>query len=161
MNDLRREGFHKVIYLHGVEEIDAATIERQPLWNDRAATTGPSTSSATSTAASTSSRAVGRLGYWSVPTAPAPHHPDGRRAFFVGDLVDRGPATPAVLRLAMGMVAAGDALCIPGNHETKLLRALRGRNVTISHGLAETLAQLAERAARVLRPRSRRSSTAS
>ena len=50
---------------------------------------------------------------------------------------------PAVLRLVMGMVAAGDALCVPGNHEAKLLRALRGRNVTIGHGLAETLAQLA------------------
>ena len=51
-------------------------------------------------------------------------------------------ATPAVLRLAMGMVAAGDALCIAGNHEAKLLRALRGANVTTGHGLAESLAQL-------------------
>ena len=45
--------------------------------------------------------------------------PDGRRAVFVGDLVDRGPDTPGVLRLVMGMVAAGDALCVPGNHETQ------------------------------------------
>ena len=29
----------------------------------------------------------------------------------------------------MGMVAAGTALCVPGNHEQKLLRKLRGRNV--------------------------------
>jgi protein phosphatase len=71
-------------------------------------------------------------------------HPEGRRAVFLGDLVDRGPDTPGVLRLVMGMVAAGTALCVPGNHEAKLLRALRGRNVTVSHGLAETLAQLAE-----------------
>jgi protein phosphatase len=49
-----------------------------------------------------------------------------------------------VLRLAMGMVDRGDALCVPGNHEAKLLRALQGRNVKVSHGLAETLAQLAE-----------------
>ena len=46
---------------------------------------------------------------------------------FLGDLVDRGPATPAVLRLVMDMVDAGAALCIPGNHENKLMRALDGR----------------------------------
>ena len=69
-------------------------------------------------------------------------HPDGRTAVFVGDLVDRGPDSPGVLRLVMGMVAAGTALCVAGNHEEKLLRKLRGRNVRVSHGLAETLAQL-------------------
>jgi protein phosphatase len=71
-------------------------------------------------------------------------HPEGRRAVFLGDLVDRGPDTPGVLRLVMGMVAAGTALCVPGNHEDKLLRALRGRNVKVSHGLAESLSQLGE-----------------
>ncbi len=40
------------------------------------------------------------------------------------------------------MVRDGDALCVPGNHESKLLRALRGRNVQVTHGLAESLAQL-------------------
>ncbi len=40
------------------------------------------------------------------------------------------------------MSAAGTALCVPGNHEVKLLRALRGRNVQITHGLAESLEQL-------------------
>ena len=70
-------------------------------------------------------------------------HPDGRTAVFLGDLVDRGPASPAVLRLAMTMAAAGRAICLPGNHENKLQRALAGRKVTPSHGLAETLAQLA------------------
>ncbi|MDT5034908.1 MAG: hypothetical protein QOE03_93, partial [Micromonosporaceae bacterium] len=69
-------------------------------------------------------------------------HPEGRQAVFLGDLVDRGPDSPGVLRLVMGMVTAGTALCVPGNHEQKLLRKLRGRNVTISHGLAETLDQL-------------------
>ena len=61
---------------------------------------------------------------------------------FLGDLVDRGPDTPGVLRTVMGMVASGTALCVPGNHEAKLLRALRGRDVRMSHGLAESLAQL-------------------
>ncbi len=62
---------------------------------------------------------------------------------FLGDLVDRGPDVVGVLRLAMGMVASGSALAVPGNHEAKLVRALRGARVTPTHGLAETLAQLA------------------
>jgi protein phosphatase len=65
---------------------------------------------------------------------------------FVGDLVDRGPDTPGALRLVMGMVAAGTALCVSGNHEHKLVRALDGRDVQISHGRAESLAQLAAEA---------------
>ena len=69
-------------------------------------------------------------------------HPDGRIAVFVGDLVDRGPDTPGVLRRVMSMVVAGTALCVEGNHEAKLARALRGANVRVAHGLAESLAQL-------------------
>lgn len=70
-------------------------------------------------------------------------HPEGRKAVFVGDLVDRGPDSPSVLKLVMAMVASGTGLCVPGNHDVKLQRKLSGRNVQISHGLAETLEQLA------------------
>jgi protein phosphatase len=45
----------------------------------------------------------------------------------------------------MGMTAAGSALAVSGNHEAKLLRALRGRDVKISHGLAESLSQIEAR----------------
>jgi predicted kinase/diadenosine tetraphosphatase ApaH/serine/threonine PP2A family protein phosphatase/8-oxo-dGTP pyrophosphatase MutT (NUDIX family) len=69
--------------------------------------------------------------------------PPGRRAIFVGDLVDRGPDSPSVLRLVMSMVRAGTAFCVPGNHDVKLLRKLRGKDVKLTHGLAETMAQLA------------------
>ncbi|MBO2007642.1 polynucleotide kinase-phosphatase [Hymenobacter negativus] len=65
-----------------------------------------------------------------------------RKAVFLGDLVDRGPASPQVLRLVMSMVRDGIALCVPGNHDIKLLRHLNGKKVTVNHGLAETLAQL-------------------
>lgn len=65
-----------------------------------------------------------------------------RKVIFLGDLVDRGPASPQVLRLVMSMVRAGTALCVPGNHDSKLLRHLNGKKVTPNHGLAETLAQL-------------------
>ena len=47
-----------------------------------------------------------------------------------------------VLQLVMDMVSDGVALCVAGNHESKLLRKLQGRNVQVSHGLAESLAQL-------------------
>jgi protein phosphatase len=42
----------------------------------------------------------------------------------------------------MDMVAAGVAICLPGNHDDKLLRKLKGRNVRIAHGLDLTLQQL-------------------
>jgi protein phosphatase len=145
MKGLRREGFHRVTFLHGVEEVDAATIERQPLWNDRRNDHGPfDIIGDVHGCFDELAELLTALGYELNADRTGARHPDGRRAFFVGDLVDRGPATPAVLRLVMAMVDDGDALCVPGNHEAKLLRALRGRNVTVSHGLAESLAQLAE-----------------
>ena len=69
-------------------------------------------------------------------------HPGGRKAAFVGDLVDRGPGVAKVLRLVMTMVADGVALCVAGNHESKLARKLQGRNTQVTHGLAESLTQL-------------------
>ena len=42
----------------------------------------------------------------------------------------------------MGMVRAGSALCVPGNHDVKLLRKLKGRDVALTHGIKESLAQL-------------------
>jgi protein phosphatase len=76
--------------------------------------------------------------------AGVPVHPEGRKAVFVGDLVDRGPDTPGALRMVMGMVAAGSALSVVGNHDDKLRRALLGRPVKVAHGLELSLRQLAE-----------------
>jgi protein phosphatase len=70
------------------------------------------------------------------------HHPEGRRAVFLGDLVDRGPKVPEVLKLVMSMTESGRALAVPGNHDSKLMRKLNGRDVQITHGLAESLQQL-------------------
>ncbi|MFO0839983.1 MAG: polynucleotide kinase-phosphatase [Phycisphaerae bacterium] len=69
-------------------------------------------------------------------------HPGGRKLVFLGDLVDRGPRIPHVLRLVMSAVADSVALCVPGNHDIKLMRKLVGKDVRITHGLAESLAQL-------------------
>ena len=68
--------------------------------------------------------------------------PHGRRALFVGDLVDRGPNSPDVLRLVMDMVAAGHAQTVAGNHDDKFRRWLKGNKVKISSGLERTIAQL-------------------
>ena len=68
--------------------------------------------------------------------------PEGRKAVFVGDLVDRGPNSPDVLRIAMSMTAAGTAYAVQGNHDRKFERWLAGRNVTIAHGLQQTIDQL-------------------
>ena len=68
--------------------------------------------------------------------------PEGRKVVFLGDLVDRGPKIPEVLGLAMNMIEAGTALCVPGNHDIKLMRKLRGKDVQITHGLADSLEQL-------------------
>lgn len=85
-----------------------------------------------------------RLGYdTNGPRCSMAWHPEGRTAVFTGDLVDRGPEIPRVLGLVMNMVEEGDALCVLGNHDDKLRRALAGNPVTVNNGLMESLAQLA------------------
>ncbi len=144
---LAREGFRKVHVLRGTEEIEAAEIRYERLFNDRRELTGPFDIVGDVHGCRVELEALlTRLG-WRLDRDDAGRavdatHPSGRTAVFVGDLVDRGPDSPGVLRLVMGMVTAGHALCVPGNHEQKLLRKLRGRNVKVAHGLAETLAQL-------------------
>jgi len=44
-------------------------------------------------------------------------HPEGRKVIFLGDYIDRGPKVREVLHEVRGMVEAGDALAIMGNHE--------------------------------------------
>lgn len=69
--------------------------------------------------------------------------PEGRTLVFVGDLVDRGPAAPGVLRLVMGMARTGTALGVAGNRDTELVRVLRGGAAQVTRGMARTLDQLA------------------
>ncbi len=141
LKGLAREGFRRVHVLRTPKEVAAARIEIEPLLNDRRDETGPfDVIGDVHGCHGELVELLTELGYDVRPDGA--HHPDGRRAVFVGDLVDRGPDTPGVLRLVMGMVASGDALCVAGNHEAKLVRALSGRRVQVTHGLAESLAQL-------------------
>lgn len=137
LRHLEREGFRKVHVLRGVAEIESAEVRIEKRFNDLTHLTGPfDIVGDIHGCASELETLLGKLGY----TDGA--HPQGRTAVFVGDLVDRGPDTPGVLRRVMSMVASGNALCVPGNHENKLGRYLKGRKVQHSHGLAETIEQL-------------------
>lgn len=142
LRQLEREGFRRVFVLKSPEQVEDATIEREPLWTDRRELTGPFDIIGDIHGCRDELVALlDRLGYRIEGDTAIP--PEGRTAIFLGDLVDRGPDTPGVLRLVMGMVAAETAICVPGNHDVKLVRALKGKNVKIAHGLAESLAQLA------------------
>ncbi len=145
LRNLEREGFRHTHVLNTAEDVDAAVIERQPLWNNRKNEHGPFDIIGDVHGCLDELRdLLSQLRYevnedaGSYRVTP----PAGRKAVFVGDLVDRGPGIPAVLRIAMSMVEAGTALCVPGNHDIKLVRKLKGRDVQITHGLADSLAQL-------------------
>ncbi|GAA1024743.1 MULTISPECIES: polynucleotide kinase-phosphatase [Amycolatopsis] len=147
LRSLQKEGFRTVHVLRTPEEAAEATITRVPLYNDLRHETGSFDIVGDIHGCRVELEALlAELGYAidrdEQGRAIGAKHPE-RRAVFVGDLVDRGPDTPGVLRLVMGMVRAGNAFCVTGNHEHKLLRALRGRNVQVTHGLAESLEQLA------------------
>lgn len=49
-------------------------------------------------------------------------HPEHRRLVFLGDLIDRGPDSPAVVRLVRQLVVTGRAQCVLGNHDFNVLR---------------------------------------
>jgi protein phosphatase len=144
---MRDEGFASIFYLSPTEE---TTIVRERLPVNRRDETGPfdiigdvhgcldELKELFLKLGYTLGEAADPDGGTSVTVTP----PEGRKVIFVGDLVDRGPDSPGVMRLVMRMVEAGTALCVRGNHDDKLARKLQGRNVSISHGLGETLAQL-------------------
>ena len=150
LRGLEREGFRKVHILRSLEEVESAEIVREPLWNNLKEEHGPFDIIGDVHGCFDELLALlGLLGY-SVEYRTdgdgkrqvSARHEAGRKAVFLGDLVDRGPNIPDTLRLAMAMVKSGDGLCVPGNHDVKLLRKLRGKDVQITHGLAESLEQL-------------------
>ena len=148
---LKREGFRHTFILESEDEADAATIERAPLWNDKRDEHGPfDIIGDVHGCCGELEQLLADLGYepgemdrddpvWGHCLYA---HPEGRKAVFLGDLVDRGPRILDTLRLVRNMVTAGQAMCVPGNHDMKLNRKLRGRSVQITHGLAESLAEI-------------------
>lgn len=150
LRGLRREGFRQVHVLDEPEAIDQVQLTRTPLWCDRRNECGPfDVIGDVHGCGDELESLLGLLGYEPQLIAKEPGwlpisyaHPDGRRAVFVGDLVDRGPRCLAVLSIVRNMMRHTHALCVPGNHDEKLLRWLRGRKVKVAYGLAETIAQI-------------------
>lgn len=150
VKQLKREGFRYVYELSSPEEVDEAIVIRRPMWTDKRDEYGPfdiigdvhgcfdeltQLLEKLGYRIQKESKGAGEFRYAVTP-------PTGRKAFFVGDLVDRGPGINECLRLAMDMVEDDVALCVQGNHEAKLYSKLTGKNVKVRHGLEQTLAQL-------------------
>lgn len=150
LSQLRREGFTHTHILSSPEQIEAIEIVREPLWTNRKSEHGPfDIIGDIHGCFDELQELLTMLGYiierTSEDEGEATYHvqtPEGRKAVFLGDLIDRGPKTPEVLRLVMDMVASGSAICVPGNHDVKLMRKLQGREVALKHGIVETLEQL-------------------
>ncbi|HKV23190.1 MAG TPA: polynucleotide kinase-phosphatase [Candidatus Acidoferrum sp.] len=150
LRGLEREGFRRVHVLRSPEEVDSAEIVRERLWNNLKHEHGPfDIIGDVHGCFDELVDLLTKLGYsievqsnGAVPSGYSVKAPEGRKAIFLGDLVDRGPKIHEVLRLVMSMVEAGTALCVPGNHDIKLMRKLRGKDVQITHGLADSLEQL-------------------
>lgn len=144
--NLRREGFRYVFALTSPEEVAAVEVVRQRLWVDRRDDAGPfDIIGDVHGCLDELLTLLEKLDYTVDRSTLAVRPPEGRRVVFLGDLVDRGPDSPGVVRLVQGMVEAGDALCVAGNHENKLVRKLSGRDVQMTHGLPETMEQLSHK----------------
>ena len=152
LQGLKHEGFRYIYKLNSIEEINAVEIARQPLWNNRQQDHGPFDiigdvhgccdeveQLLEKLGYQTQTSTVGPDSFWNSPTYS---HPEGRKALFLGDLVDRGPRILDTLKLVHNMTIAGSGMCIMGNHENKLIRKLDGKNVKVTYGLAETLAEI-------------------
>jgi polynucleotide kinase-phosphatase len=140
---LEREGFRHVFTMTSPEEVADAAITRQPLWNNLAREHGPfDIIGDVHGCYDELISLLTLLGYQVDNAELKVMPPAGRKAIFVGDLVDRGPGIPQVLRLVMKMVEDGAAFCVPGNHDIKLMRKLKGRDVQLTHGLTDSIEQL-------------------
>src|SRR5208283_3744910 len=150
LRNLEREGFRRVHVLRSPEEVESADIVREPLWNNLKHEHGPFDIIGDMHGCFDELMELfAGLGYAveigcgeNGSPAYAVKPPEGRKAIFLGDLVDRGPKIPEVLRLVISMAESGAALCVPGNHDMKLLQRLRGKDVKMAHGLADSVAQL-------------------
>ncbi|MEZ5402692.1 MAG: AAA family ATPase [Bryobacteraceae bacterium] len=150
---LAREGFGNYVFeLQSNEEASEAWFERHPLRCDRRSERGPFDIIGDIHGCYDELRElVDRLGYRVTmldgePPDPVEHliePPEGRKLVFLGDLADRGPKTPDVLRFVIDAVECGAALAVPGNHDERLLKWLRGRKMELNHGLRESAQQLA------------------
>ncbi len=142
LGHFREEGFAKAHIFESVEAVESTTVKRVPLWPDHRNEAGPFDIIGDVHGCRTELETLlAQLGYQR-DEKNIYVHPEERRLIFLGDLVDRGPDSVGVLKLAFDMVEAGRAFWTPGNHDDKFHRYLKGNPVKISHGLGDTIKQL-------------------
>jgi protein phosphatase len=135
---LKKDGFRFVYTLKSDEDFVNCEIVRTKLWNDKKSEAGPfDIIGDVHGCYDELAELLQTLGYNENFA-----HPDGRKVIFLGDLCDRGPKNIEVLQLVMQMANSGNAYCVPGNHDAKLLKFLRGNDVQRTHGLAVTAEQI-------------------
>ncbi len=148
LRGLEREGFRHV---HILDETDGVEIRRTPLWNNKKSETGPFDILGDLHGCADELRELLTSLGWArhdlaeaeLPWGTECYRNDaGRKAIFLGDLVDRGPAVLDTLRIVRNMVRAGHAFCVAGNHDVKLMRWLRGKQVQVKHGLQQSIDEL-------------------
>lgn len=150
LRGLKREGFRHVYIFETEQQADSASIIRQPLWTDRREDHGPfDIIGDVHGCGDELEELLQKLGYQVVEkksdefwSSPIYKHPEGRKAVFLGDVVDRGYRILDTLKIVRNMTEAGHALCVPGNHDMKFLRKLKGKNVQLTHGLADSVAEV-------------------
>lgn len=151
IRNLKHEGFKNIYTFKSVEEIDGVIgIKREKLYNDKKDEIGPfDIIGDVHGCFEELKELLIKLGYEinhveanEVNFGFEVTAPENRKAIFLGDLVDRGPDSPSVLRLVMSMVYSGIAYCVPGNHDAKLQKYLSGKQVQLKHGLDLTVQQL-------------------
>jgi len=139
---LAEEGFAAVHVIKNAGDAALARVTLHPLPCDRSDDAGPfDLIGDVHGCAQELTALLRRLGYRRPSSRRAFRHSRGRRAIFLGDLVDRGPRVVEAARLVMRMVEEGSALCVPGNHEAALTRLLDGEAVRRSPGIVLSLRQ--------------------
>ena len=150
LEELPREGFAAVCHLSSAEMIDAVRLEVEAPAYDRRKLAGPfDIIGDVHGCLDELLDLLVKLGYGLSPAFDRYDRPtyevvppEGRTLLFVGDLPDRGPDSPGVIRLAMRMAEQGKALAVRGNHDDKLYRKLMGRDVSLGEAIRKTLEQL-------------------
>lgn len=151
MAALPKEGFQPVYTLQTVQQVEQARVARQRLAVNKRDERGPfDIIGDVHGCGDELEELLAMLGYrYEEAQGPLARlyprryfHPVGRKAVFVGDLVDRGPRVADVFLLTYYMAQSGSGFCVLGNHDDKLLRKLRGHIVQVTHGLETTLRQI-------------------
>ena len=138
---LKREGFRLVYVINSLDQLENTEIVRTKLCNDKKELHGPfDIIGDIHGCCDELEMLLEKLGY--VKEDGVYTHPNGRKAAFLGDFCDRGNRNADVLRLAMDMVKSGNAIAVPGNHDVKLLKYLRGKSIAMTHGIDRTIAEI-------------------